>query len=94
MNELAAFLRSPDGALDERAGFPGCLGAAPGEVDGRTRTRRAPDFRSNISTDYIIGMANVKGTVKALLNIDAVISSEALKNIKISPCLWTAAQAK
>jgi len=42
-------------------------------------------------------MANVKGTVKALkalLNIDAVISSEALKNIKISPCLWTAAQAK
>lgn len=32
-----------------------------------------PDFGAEISTDYIIGMAKIKGAVKTLLDIDAVI---------------------
>jgi len=41
-----------------------------------------PDFGGKISTDYIIGMAKVKGTVKTLLNIDRVIASGELEHIR------------
>ncbi len=41
----------------------------------------APDFGGKISTDYIIGMAKVKGTVKTLLNIDRVLASGEIENI-------------
>ncbi|MDB6053341.1 MAG: chemotaxis protein CheW [Verrucomicrobiales bacterium] len=37
-----------------------------------------PDFGSAISTDYILGMAKVKGTVKTILDIDKVVSTEGL----------------
>jgi purine-binding chemotaxis protein CheW len=40
-----------------------------------------PDFGGKISTDYIIGMAKVKGTVKTLLNIDRVIATGELEHI-------------
>jgi purine-binding chemotaxis protein CheW len=33
-----------------------------------------PDFGAEISTDYMIGMAKIKGAVKTLLDIDAVIT--------------------
>ena len=39
-----------------------------------------PDFGGSISTQYILGMAKVKGVVKTLLDIDQVMDSEALKN--------------
>jgi purine-binding chemotaxis protein CheW len=32
-----------------------------------------PDFGAAIETDYILGMAKIKGTVKALLDIDKVV---------------------
>lgn len=35
-----------------------------------------PDFGSQISTDYLLGMAKIKGVVKALLDIDKVIGHE------------------
>ena len=41
-----------------------------------------PDFGGKISTDYIIGMAKVKGTVKTLLNIDRVLCAEELQQIR------------
>ena len=41
----------------------------------------APDFGDKISTDYIIGMAKVKGTVKTLLNIDRVLGAETVKKL-------------
>jgi purine-binding chemotaxis protein CheW len=41
-----------------------------------------PDFGGKISTDYMVGMAKVKGTVKTLLNIDRVIASDELENIR------------
>jgi purine-binding chemotaxis protein CheW len=40
-----------------------------------------PDFGGKISTDYIVGMAKVKGTVKTLLNIDRVIATGELEHI-------------
>jgi purine-binding chemotaxis protein CheW len=40
-----------------------------------------PDFGGKISTDYIVGMAKVKGTVKTLLNIDHVIAVGELERI-------------
>lgn len=38
-----------------------------------------PDFGGQISTDYILGMAKVKGAVKSLLDIDKVISAESVE---------------
>lgn len=35
-----------------------------------------PDFGSSISTQYLLGMAKVKGAVKTLLDIDKVVSVE------------------
>lgn len=36
-----------------------------------------PDFGAQIDTDFLLGMAKVKGVVKALLDIDRVISGGA-----------------
>ena len=38
-----------------------------------------PDFGASISTDYILGMAKVKGQVKTLLDINRVISADTVK---------------
>ena len=35
----------------------------------------APDFGTVLDTDYILGMAKVKGTVKTLLDIDRVVTA-------------------
>lgn len=44
-----------------------------------------PDFGSQIATDYIVGMAKVKGAVKTLLDIDGVVTADALKNLRLPP---------
>ena len=36
-----------------------------------------PDFGSQIATDYILGMAKVRGAVKTLLDVDRVVAAEA-----------------
>jgi purine-binding chemotaxis protein CheW len=41
-----------------------------------------PDFGAKIATDYIIGMAKIKGSVKALLDIDAVLGTDAVEQIR------------
>jgi len=41
-----------------------------------------PDFGGNISTNFIIGMAKVKGTVKTLLNIDRVLGADELQQLR------------
>ena len=53
-----------------------------------------PNFGGQISTDYIVGMAKVKGAVKTLLDIDGVVGTEALKSISKSVSTSNAAQAK
>ena len=40
-----------------------------------------PDFGAILNTEYILGMAKVKGAVKALLDIDKVVSADSAKNL-------------
>jgi purine-binding chemotaxis protein CheW len=40
-----------------------------------------PDFGGQICTDYILGIAKVKGAVKTLLDIDGVVGADALQHI-------------
>ena len=42
-----------------------------------------PNFGSEISADYILGMAKIKGVVKALLDINGVVGVEALKQTSL-----------
>lgn len=41
-----------------------------------------PDFGAKVNTDYLLGMAKIKGAVKTLLDIDQVVSSEGLLALK------------
>ena len=43
---------------------------------------QTPDFGGQICADYILGLAKVKGVVKALLDIDLVVGADALKEKK------------
>lgn len=40
-----------------------------------------PDFGTQVSTEYILGMAKIKGVVKALLDIDKVISGDVVARL-------------
>ncbi len=40
-----------------------------------------PEFGMQISTDYILGMAKIKGAVKALLDIDKVIGGDTVTRL-------------
>ncbi len=40
---------------------------------------KTPDFGVKLSTEYILGMAKVKGSVKTLLDIDKVVSAEVIQ---------------
>ena len=46
------------------------LNIAAAEVD------ETPDFGGHITTDYVLGLAKVKGTVKILLDLDRVLGSD------------------
>ncbi|MGA2245874.1 MAG: chemotaxis protein CheW [Verrucomicrobiota bacterium] len=41
-----------------------------------------PNFGGQICTDYIIGIAKVKGLVKTLLDIDGVVGADTLKSLR------------
>ena len=43
---------------------------AAGEIE------ETPDFGSEVSTEYLLGMAKIKGAVKALLDIDRVLAGD------------------
>jgi len=40
-----------------------------------------PSFGGQIATDYIVGMAKLKGAVKTLLDIDAVVGTESVAHL-------------
>lgn len=40
-----------------------------------------PDFGSKLDTDYILGMAKIRGKVKTLLDIDRLLTSETLEQL-------------
>jgi purine-binding chemotaxis protein CheW len=42
-----------------------------------------PAFGGQICTDYILGMAKVKGQVKALLDIDGVVGADTIKQLAL-----------
>jgi len=44
-----------------------------------------PDFGGQIATDYIVGMAKLKGAVKTLLDIDGVVGAAAVIGVKTEP---------
>jgi purine-binding chemotaxis protein CheW len=46
-----------------------------------TDIEETPDFGSKISTHYILGMAKIKGVVKALLDINGVVGAETATRI-------------
>jgi purine-binding chemotaxis protein CheW len=46
-----------------------------------TDIEETPDFGGQIATDYIVGMAKVKGAVKTLLDIDGVVGADALRHV-------------
>ncbi len=41
-----------------------------------------PDFGVDVATSYLLGMAKIKGKVKILLEIDAVLTSQELTGLK------------
>ncbi len=46
-----------------------------------------PDFGSQIATDCLLGMAKIKGVVKALLDIDTVIGGETMARLAATAAL-------
>lgn len=44
-------------------------------------TEAPPDFGSRLQTEYILGMAKVKGAVKTLLDIDRVVAADTLQQV-------------
>ena len=51
------------------------LNLAQGDIE------KTPDFGMKLATEYLLGMANVKGKVIALLDIDQVLDKTALEKI-------------
>jgi len=49
---------------------------------GAADIEATPDFGGQICTDYIIGIAKVKGAVKALLDIDGIVGADTLRSLK------------
>jgi len=41
-----------------------------------------PEFGTKLNTDYILGMAKVKGVVKTLLDIDRVVAAETIEQMR------------
>jgi len=43
-----------------------------------TEIDAAPEFGDQVTTDYMLGLAKVMGTVKILLDLDTVLGTEGL----------------
>jgi purine-binding chemotaxis protein CheW len=52
------------------------LNIAEGDIE------ETPDFGTTIDTDYILGMAKVKGVVKTVLDIDKVVSADVIRRMQ------------
>ena len=53
-----------------------------------------PSFGGQICTDYIIGIAKVKGLVKTLLDIDGIVGADTLKSLRAITATPAASAAK
>lgn len=43
-----------------------------------------PDFGGNLKTDYVVGMARIKDSVKILLDIDKIIAADAAEKVELA----------
>jgi len=48
---------------------------------GTADIEQTPDFGATIATDYILGMATLKGAVKVLLNVDRVLRADTMEQL-------------
>ncbi len=48
---------------------------------GQADIEETPDFGARLETDYILGMAKIKGVVKTLLDIDKVVAAETIQHV-------------
>lgn len=66
-------VRMPEGKATQMGlvvdGVEEVVNIAGGDIE------ETPDFGAEIPTDYILGMAKIKGAVKSLLDIDSVIAT-------------------
>ncbi|HTI99208.1 MAG TPA: chemotaxis protein CheW [Dongiaceae bacterium] len=67
-------VKLPDGKVTQMGlivdGVEEVLSIAPEDIE------ETPDFGTAIATSYILGMAKIKGVVKALLDIDQIVAGE------------------
>lgn len=67
-------VRLPDGKLTQMGmivdGVEEVLNIAAADIE------ETPEFGSQLSNDYILGMAKVKGVVRAILNINRVVAGD------------------
>jgi purine-binding chemotaxis protein CheW len=70
-------VKLPDGKVTQMGlvvdGVEEVINIAEGDIE------ETPNFGGQICTDYIVGIAKVKGVVKSLLDIDAVVGADSLK---------------
>jgi purine-binding chemotaxis protein CheW len=52
------------------------LTMAPGDIED------TPDFGANVATNYILGMAKIKGKVKILLDINEVLTNQEIHGLE------------
>ncbi len=73
-------VKLPDGKATQMGlvvdGVEEVINIAAGDVE------ETPNFGGQICTDYIIGIAKVKGLVKTLLDIDGIVGADTLKSLK------------
>jgi purine-binding chemotaxis protein CheW len=72
-------VKLPDGKATQMGlvvdGVEEVINIAGGDIE------ETPDFGGQICTDYIVGIAKVKGAVKSLLDIDRVVGTDILKKL-------------
>ena len=77
---VVAQVRLPDGKVTQMGlvvdGVEEVINLSQADIEA------TPDFGGQICTDYILGIAKVKGVVKALLDIDGVVGADLLKNLR------------
>jgi purine-binding chemotaxis protein CheW len=77
---VVAQVKLPDGQSTPMGlvvdGVEEVINIAAGDIE------ETPDFGGQIRADYIIGIAKIKGSVKALLDIDGVVGADTLKSLR------------
>jgi purine-binding chemotaxis protein CheW len=85
-------VKLPDGKATQMGlvvdGVEEVINIADGDIE------ETPSFGGQICTDYIIGIAKVKGLVKTLLDIDGIVGADTLKSLKAIVAAPAAAAAK